>query len=148
MKKIEIKIKTIPPCSSSKEFDDFKDEIQPKVEKIFNELKEIYANEKKPVTIKPEHSENKTSGSWKRYKTYDDKDYIDNAESENNIKEQFEGDKKYVNSKRIEHRRLESKTDRRIRNKDRPAIEIYRPGMGRLSKLKSDNDCDESESKK
>ncbi|XP_044001711.1 regulator of nonsense transcripts 3B-like [Aphidius gifuensis] len=28
----------------------------------------------------------------------------------------------------------ESKTERRIRNKDRPAMEIYRPGMGRFSK--------------
>lgn len=97
-----------------------------------------------------EQSENKTSGSSRHNKShmYEDKESVDSGDTENNKKYRSDVDKKFIYSKRIENRRQESKTDRRIRNKDRPAIEIYRPGMGRLSKLKAENDFDESESKK
>jgi len=129
---------------------DSKDEIHTKKNNkvIIDDTKGDNEIKKKTVILKNENVENKTSGSWKRNKTYEDKDIVDTSEAENNKKHRSDVDKKFSYSKRIEHRRQDPKPDRRIRNKDRPAIEIYRPGMGRLSKLKSDNDCDESESKK
>lgn len=150
MNKIEFKLKTTKLNSSNKYFnDDLKDDIQSKSEKNYvDDSNENYEIKKRPVLSKTEHLENKTSGSWKRNKTREDKDSIDIGETENNKKYRSEVDKKIAYSKRTEHHRQDVKPDRRIRNKDRPAIEIYRPGMGRLSKLKPDNDCDESESKK
>lgn len=160
IKKIEFKLKTTKLNSSNKCFDyDSKDETQSKSEQYYEDSsRESYEIKKRTVTSKWEHSENKTSASWKHtnthIKTHEDKsenkkqNSVKPDESENIKKYRPETDKKTAFSKRTEHSRQDTKTDRRIRNKDRPAIEIYRPGMGRLSKLKSDNDCDDPEPKK
>lgn len=149
VKKIEFKLKTTKMNNSSKCFEnDLKDETHSKVEQFYEDSpRENYEIKKRPVTSKLEHSDNKTSASWKRNKTQEDKISVKPDETENIKKYRSETDKKTA-FRRTEHSRQDTKTDRRIRNKDRPAIEIYRPGMGRLSKLKSDNDCDEPESKK
>lgn len=149
VKKIEFKIKSSKLNSTNKYFDnDLKDEFSPKSEKYTDGSKEDQEVKKKFRTLKLEHSENKTSGLSKYNKPHEDKESVDTGETENHKKYRSDADKKCVYNKRIENRRQDSKTDRRIRNKDRPAIEIYRPGMGRLSKLKAENDFDESESKK
>lgn len=109
--------------------------------------KESCETKKKSETFKSDYSETKTFGSSKYHKSYEDKEYFDNSETETHKRYRSDGDKKSFYNKRIDNRRQESKFDRRIRNKDRPAIEIYRPGMGRLSKIKSENDSPESESK-
>lgn len=149
VKKIESKLKTTKPNYSNKYFDnDSNDGISLKTEKAFvDDSKEEIKLKKKYEILKQEHLENETSKSSKHTKSHDDVENVDNIETEDNKQHRSDADKKFVHSKRSDLRR-ESKPDRRIRNKDRPAIEIYRPGMGRLSKLKSDNDCDESESKK
>lgn len=150
VKKIEIKIKSSKLNSSHKCFDnDLKEDIISKPEKNdVNTSKEDNDIKKKSETLKPGHSENKTCGSTKHHKWHDDKETVDTSETENYKKHRYDTDKKFSYNKRIDNRRQESKTDRRIRNKDRPAIEIYRPGMGRLSKLKAENDSIESEAQK
>lgn len=150
VKKIEFKIiKPSKPCSSNKLFDnDLKDELPRKIDKShMDDSKEDDDNIKKSETLKSEHSENKISESLKHNKSLGDKLTTDTDDTEINKKNLSDVDKKFAYSKRIDSRRQDSKIDRRIRNKDRPAIEIYRPGMGRLSKLKVENECDESESK-
>lgn len=85
----------------------------------------------------------------KNIKLQEEKESIDNSESENNKKHRpADTDKRFPYNKRIENRHLELRSERRIRNKDRPAIEIYRPGMGRLSKMRTDNNSVNSEHKK
>lgn len=149
VKKIEFKIKSSKLNNSNKYFDnDLKDELSPKSEKYTDDSKDDQDVKKKSKILKPEHSENKIGGLSKHNKPHEDKESTDTGETENHKKYRPDAEKKFVYSKRIENRRQDSKTDRRIRNKDRPAIEIYRPGMGRLSKLKAENDFDESESKK
>jgi len=153
VKKIEFKIKTTKLNSPTKCFDnDLKENITSKPEKInvdiSKEAKEDNDIKKKSETLKPGHSENKTSVSSKYNKWHDDKEIVETGETENYKKHRSDTDKRFAYNKRIDNRRQESKTDRRIRNKDRPAIEIYRPGMGRLSKLKADNDNIESEAQK
>jgi len=113
-----------------------------------NTPKEDNDIKKKSEILKPVHSENKTSVSSKHSKWHDDKETVETGESENYKKHRSDTDKRFAYNKRIDNRRQESKTDRRIRNKDRPAIEIYRPGMGRLSKLKAENDSIEPEAQK
>lgn len=136
-----------------------KDESPLKLENVnIDNSKEEIEIKKKPEIPKQEtskaetpildHVENKTSGSSKHNKLHEEKDVDDIVETEYNKKNRSDGDKKHVYSKRVDIRRQDSKTDRRIRNKDRPAIEIYRPGMGRLSKIKAENDCAEPEPKK
>jgi len=150
VKKIEIKIKTVKLNSSHKCFDnDLKEDITSKPEKNNVDMsKEDNDIKKKSETLKPGHSENKTSVSSKHSKWYDDKETVETGETDNYKKHRSDTDKKFAYNKRIDNRRQESKTDRRIRNKDRPAIEIYRPGMGRLSKLKAENDNIEPEAQK
>lgn len=161
IKKIEFKIKTNKLINTNKYFDnDSRDEIplKPEKENIDNSKEDIDIVKNPDIpkpdpdipkleTPKPELIENKTSGSLKHDKSCEEND-IDTAESEYNKKYRSDGDKKNVYSKRVDNRRQDVKTDRRIRNKDRPAIEIYRPGMGRLSKIKAENDCAESKLKK
>lgn len=150
MKKIEFKIKTFKLNNSNKYFEnDSKDEIPSKSDGIHvDDSKEDNEVKKKSETSKLEHLENKTGGLSKYNKSHEDKECVDTGETENNKKHRFDVDKKYAYTKRMENRRQESKVDRRIRNKDRPAIEIYRPGMGRLSKVKAENDFVELEPKK
>ncbi|XP_025422996.1 regulator of nonsense transcripts 3B [Sipha flava] len=157
IKKIEFKIKTNKLNNTNKYFDnDLKDEIPLKSEKVnidnFKEDIDIVKNPDIPKpdtpkleTPKPENIENKTSGSLKHNDSYKENDI---EMDEYNKKYSPDGDKKNVQCKRVDNRRQDSKTERRIRNKDRPAIEIYRPGMGRLSKIKVENDSAESKSKK
>jgi len=149
-KKIEFKIKTTKLNSSNKCFDnDLKEDISSKPENVNVDVsQEDNDVKKKSETLKPVHSENKTSVLSKHNKLHDDKEIVDTGETDNYKKHRSDTDKKFAYNKRIDNRRQESKTDRRIRNKDRPAIEIYRPGMGRLSKLKADNDSIESEAQK
>lgn len=149
VKKIEFKImKTTKLSNTNKYFDDLKDELPTKPNKNYmNDSKEDNEIKKKSETLKSEHTENKTSGSSKPNKFNEDNLSADTDVTEINKKNPSDVDKKLSYSKRIDSRRQESKIDRRIRNKDRPAIEIYRPGMGRLSKLKAENDGVESESK-
>lgn len=153
VKKIEIKIKTNKLNNSSKCLNnDIKDEIPPKVDKIgTDESKEVNEIKKKFEKLVLEQSEKKACEALKpkTVKHQEDRENIDTSETENSKKHRSaDTDKRSSYNKRIENRQLESRTDRRIRNKDRPAIEIYRPGMGRLSKLKADNDCVDSEPKK
>jgi len=150
VKKIEFKSKTIKLNSPTKCFDDrSKEDITSKPEKNNIDIsKDDNDIKKKLETLKPGHSENKTSVSSKYNKWHDDKETVETGETENYKKHRSDMDKRYAYNKRIDNRRQESKTDRRIRNKDRPAIEIYRPGMGRLSKLKAENDNIESEPQK
>lgn len=150
VKKIEFKImKTTKLSNSNKHFDnDLKDELSVKSDKsvVDDSKEEVIEIKKKSETLKSEHIENKTSGSSK-HKSHEDNLTADTDDTDINKKLLPDIDKKFVYNKRVDNRRQESKIDRRIRNKDRPAIEIYRPGMGRLSKLKADNDGVESESK-
>lgn len=150
VKKIEIKIKPAKLNSSNKCFDnDLKEDITSKAEKINMDIsKDDNDIKKKSETFKPGHSENKTSVPSKHNKWHDDKETFETGETENYKKHRSDTDKRFPYNKRIDNRRQEPKTDRRIRNKDRPAIEIYRPGMGRLSKLKAENDSIESEAQK
>lgn len=150
VKKTEFKIKTSKLNNSNKCFEnDSKDEISSKSDRIYiDDSKEDIEVRKKSETSKLEHSENKTSSLLKYNKSHENKESVDTGEMENYKKHRFDADKKYTYTKRMENRRQESKVDRRIRNKDRPAIEIYRPGMGRLSKVKAENDVGELESKK
>ncbi|XP_060868705.1 regulator of nonsense transcripts 3B [Metopolophium dirhodum] len=150
VKKIEIKIKTAKLNSPLKCFDnDLKEDITSKPEKMNMDMsKEDNDIKKKSETLRPGHSEIKTSVSTKHNKWHDDKETVESGETENYKKHRFDTDKRFSYNKRIDNRRQESKTDRRIRNKDRPAIEIYRPGMGRLSKLKAENDSIEPEANK
>lgn len=149
VKKIEFKIiKTTKLNNSNKYFDDLKDELPTKPDKSYmNDSKEDNEIKKKSETLKSEHTENKISGSSKPNKSHEDNLSADSDVTEVNKKQLSDVDKKFSYSKRIDNRRQELKIDRRIRNKDRPAIEIYRPGMGRLSKLKAENDSVEPESK-
>lgn len=150
VKKIEFKLKTNKLSNSpNKYFDgDNKDDLSSKPVKIcVDNTKENYVIKKKPESLKSDHSEPKTSESSKHSKSYEDKDSYDTGETEHIKKYRSDADKKNSYSKRIENRRQDSKIDRRIRNKDRPAIEIYRPGMGRLSKLKAESDSGEPETK-
>lgn len=141
-------MKTTKLSNSNKYFDDIKDELPIKPDKNYvNDSKEDNEIKKKSETLKSENTENKTSGSSKPNKFHEDNLSTDPDVIEINKKHSSDVDKKSSYSKRIDNRRQESKIDRRIRNKDRPAIEIYRPGMGRLSKLKAENDGVESESK-
>lgn len=141
-------MKTTKLSNSNKYFDDLKDELPTKPDKSYvNDSKEDNETKKKSETSKSEQTENKISGSSKPNKSHEDNLSVDTDVIEINKKHPFDVDKKLSYSKRIDNRRQESKIDRRIRNKDRPAIEIYRPGMGRLSKLKTENDGVESESK-
>ncbi|VVC24910.1 UPF3 domain,RNA recognition motif domain [Cinara cedri] len=149
-KKIEFKLKTNKLNNTNKCFNsDLKDEIPPKVDKMcIDESKEVVEIKKKFEKLKLEQLEKKATEALKNMKLYEDKESVDTSENDNYKKHRSDTDKKCSYHKKIENRHQESKTDRRIRNKDRPAIEIYRPGMGRLSKLKSDNDCVDSELKK
>lgn len=141
-------MKTPKLSSSNKYFDDLKDELPTKPDKSYvNDSKEDNEIKKKSETLKSENSENKISGSSKPNKSHEDNLSAEIDVTEINKKHTSDVDKKLSYSKRIDNRRQESKIDRRIRNKDRPAIEIYRPGMGRLSKLKAENDGVESDSK-
>jgi len=150
VKKIEIKIKTPKWSSPHKCFDnDLKEDITSKPEKINLDMSNENNDVKKKLeTLKPGHSENKTSVSTKHNKWHDDKETVESGEIENYKKHRSDTDKRFSYNIRIYSRRQESKTDRRIRNKDRPAIEIYRPGMGRLSKLKAENGSIEPEAHK
>lgn len=149
MNKIELKLKSSKPNNLNESVEnDLKDEIPSKSNKVcVDDSKEDNEVKKKSETLKLEYSENKTSGSSKYNKSHEDKECNVTGDGDYNKKHRFDADKKYVYSKRVDNRRQDSKVDRRIRNKDRPAIEIYRPGMGRLSKLKAENDFDESEPK-
>jgi len=150
VKKVEFKLKSPKLINSNKNFEhDLKDEISSKSDKIcVDDFKEDNEVKNKCETLKLEDSENKTSGSSNYNKSLEDKESVDISETEYNKKHRLDAVKNYIHSKKIENRRQDSKVDRRIRNKDRPAIEIYRPGMGRLSKLKAENDFVESEPKK
>lgn len=146
--KTEIKLKSSKPNNLNQSFEnDLKDEISSKSNKVCVDNSKEDNVKKKFETLKLDCSENKTSGSSKYNKSHEDKESIVAGDGDYNKKHRFDADKKFAYSKRIDNRRQDSKVDRRIRNKDRPAIEIYRPGMGRLSKLKAENDFVESESK-
>jgi len=126
-----------------------KEDVTSKPEKINVDMpKEDNDIKKKSEALKSGHSENKTSVSSKHNKWHDDKETVETGETENYKKYRSDTEKRFAYNKRVDNRRQESKTDRRIRNKDRPAIEIYRPGMGRLSKLKAENDNIEPEAQK
>lgn len=144
VKKIEIKLRTTKLSNSNKYVDiDLKDEVTMKAKKFFmEETKEDNDTKKKCESSKLGYTENKTSGPSKQFKSRDETDTNDISETERYKKHQSDADKKNAYSKRTENYRQDSKTDRRIRNKDRPAIEIYRPGMGRLNKLKEDSNVD------
>ncbi|XP_050521472.1 regulator of nonsense transcripts 3B [Daktulosphaira vitifoliae] len=144
IKKVEFRIK------SNLKLNEFKkniDNLFTKPDKSYESYKDNDNSEskKKQETLLPDLSTSKSSSSMS-HRNRKDQDCNESGDVDNTKKHSSEIDRKSI-SRHLENRCQDSKGDRRIRNKDRPAIEIYRPGMGRLSKIKSDNDYPDSESK-
>ncbi|XP_050440710.1 regulator of nonsense transcripts 3A [Adelges cooleyi] len=151
VKKIEFNVKSISKLNEFKKNidDDLKEDVFTRADKNHEYYKDKseYESKKKTSTLKNEYFENKNIGTSRYNKHRDEQNHGETKDIECTKQNRSDVDKKSAINKRVDNRRHESKIDRRIRNKDRPAIEIYRPGMGRLSKLKADNEVADSESK-